>query len=711
MLQRLVARLLGSAVRRWPAHLRDEVAREWAAEVHALGREAGVAAPVRTWRQLRFAASLAGARPPGADPAPLHWLRQSAPAWTQAGWLLFAPLLAALATPVALVPLRNIPFGWITFTPTSTTAFITQDYLVQAGLAALVGTLLARRFRRQRGEHPASVAGCVWSTLPVIGGLLLVDGLARSASQVWEGGWFAIIAALCLVAMLPPAAAGAAALSRRRLRALAVGVAGLSAIALTLATTWVVVLLAPQTPATAAGEPWWWLAHLYREPLLSVSYNTTGQLPILTVLSVLPGFVLITVVLALAHAVRLARPRSATLATEPAPARVRRDPDAIPAVARGHWWHRTALAGAAYSVLAWAVTLTYLTPNIGVQNSWPSRVGSGGQVLPAEPAGWPDWSTEEGRVWMHELQLFSIVCAALCLLYAAAYVGRPLLPVLAGSAVLLAANMVVVREEWTSPRLLPVLAGGGLLLGIAAWSASTWLGTGRGRPPRPRRLVITITVLAAFLVPGIFLPRFYVREGVQAPPVVLLIVVGLPTILTVLAALGVLATSKRPPRRPFWRLPAALALLPAVGGVLFYQDALFALLPDGGNPFVILIFAAPVALAVPVVVWTTAAIRARPASRWRLGLRLLLAPLLFAAGYPVAMATAQIGSILARALLFPMEYGRAYDGVPYLPGALVLGVLFGYLTAVRLDRAGPELVSAPAPDGFRDLGYARPGPA
>jgi hypothetical protein len=711
MLQRLVTRLLAGAVARWPADLREDLAREWAAELHALEHEAGAAAPLRRWRQLRFAASLAAARPPGGQAVARYWLRQASPAGAQAAWLLSAPVLATLAAALTWVPLLLLPFGWIPYTPTSLAFFALEGYAIQAGLAGLVGTLLARRFLRRRSGHPVGVAGCAWAALPVAGGLIAVDLLARAADQMWEGNWSAVIAALCLVVLLPPVAAAVAALAGRGRRGRAVALAGLAAPVLSLTATYAVVLLAPQTPAAAARDRWWWLAYLYREPPLPLTYSPDGRLPVETILPVLPGFVLTTVVLALAYAIRLARPLPATLASAPAAAPARRDPATIPTLTGSPWWHRTALAGAAYAVIAWAVTLTYLTPNIGVQNSWPSRVAGteGGGALPAQPAGWPGWSTEEGRVWMHELQLSGIVCAALCLLLAGAYRGRPLLPALAGSVVLLAGNMVVVRQDWITPRLLPWLAAAGLLLGAATWRATIRRGTARA--PRPRRLVIAITMLAAFLVPGSFFPRFYVPDGVPAPPLLLLVAVGLPAILTVLTGMGVLATSRRPPRGPAWRLPAGLTLLVAVGGVLFYQDGLFRLLPAGDNPLAIVIFAAPIALAVPVTVWTAAAIRARPRSARRLGLRVLATPLLFAAGYPLAMATALVGSTLARAVLFPMEYGRAYDGLPYVPGAIVVGLLVGWLTALRLDHPRPEPAPATATDGFIDLGYAHPGPA
>jgi hypothetical protein len=541
----------------------------------------------------------------------------------------------------------------------------------------------------------------------VIGGLLVVDLLGRAANQAWEGSWFAVIAAGCLLLLLPPAAAAAAALSRWR-RSLAIAFAALAALAMTLMTVQVLVLLAPQTPAAATAGPWWWFSYLYRAPYLSLVYGGPSDgLAIETVLTTLPGFVLATVVLALAHAIRLARPMpSAADAADAAPAPL---PLArVPAVVRSRWWPRIALAGAGYSVIAWAVTLTYLTPNIGVQSSWPSRVASDNRVLPVQPGGWPEWSSEEGRLWMHELQLSGIVCAALCLLCAAAYRGRPVLPALAGSATLLAVNMVVVREGWTTPRLLPWLAAGGLVVGAGAWWASRWLTT-RRPAGRPHRLLITITVLAAFLVPGSFFPRIYVQPGVQAPPVVLLVVVGLPTLLTMVAAMGVLATSRRPVRGPAWRLPAGLALLTAAAGVLYYQDGVVHS-PSGENLLGIYLFLAPFTLALPVVVWTIAAIRGRPLSRRRLTRHALLLPLLLAVGYVLAVATAFAAETLARLVLFPMEYGRTYDGIAYVPGAVAFGLLFGYVTATRLDRTkrGPAPAPDPVPDGLVDLGGAQP---
>ncbi len=670
MVRWFVDRLLASAVRRWPAQLREDLSREWDAELHALGQEHGVAAPVRALRQLRFAASLAATRPHSADSPLRGWLRPS-PARVHMVWLLLAPAITLLSAAAALRVLLLIPFQ--SSKPILLILLPIGMHAVQAGLAALFGTLLGRRFLRRVGQ-PAGVAGCARATLPLIAGLLLIDVLARAADQGWAGSWLTIVAALCLAVLLPPIAVGAAALARRR-RGLAAIAAGLAAPVLALGIAHLLVLLSPR-PASATGS-WWWLGYL-GQPTMMVSYGgNRNELPIETALPILPGFVLTTAILALAHAIRLAR------LLPPAPARPATMPAGIPAVAQSPWWHRITLAAAAYCVLAWAVTLTYLTPNIGVQNSWPSQIGPDGTLLPAIPAGWPGWTTEEGRLWMHELQLSGIVCAALCLLFAAAYRGRPLLPVLGGSAVLLAVNMAVVRAGATNLRLLPWLAAGGLLLGVAVWWVATRNGPSAQHPHRPRRLVITITVLAALLVPGSFFPRFYIVPGVQAPPVLLAVAVGLPTILTLVAAMGVLATSARPRRGPAWLLPAGLALLPAVGGILYYQDGVLGFDPGEGLP-TLLLFIAPLALSVPVVAWTIAAIRARPATPRRLALHVALTPLLLIVGYPVTMATLMAATIMARLLLFPMEYGRTYDGLVYVPGAIALGLLLGYLTARRL---------------------------
>jgi hypothetical protein len=60
---RVAEALLRLAARRWPTEVRDEQAREWAAELHALRTDRGAGATRRAAGQLRFAFSLATASP------------------------------------------------------------------------------------------------------------------------------------------------------------------------------------------------------------------------------------------------------------------------------------------------------------------------------------------------------------------------------------------------------------------------------------------------------------------------------------------------------------------------------------------------------------------------------------------------------------------------------------------------------------------------
>ncbi|WP_203914684.1 hypothetical protein [Rhizocola hellebori] len=732
MLQRLVAFLVAIAIRRWPERMRETAALEWTAELHTLAVETGVSKPVRAWRQLWFAASLALARPPGGEPVLLGQMR-----WPgQLALLVSAPLLTMLATLVALVPLQLIPFGYVTLTPTSMALMTTESYLVLAGVATVVGTWLGRRLLRRRDGRPASSAQSAWAALPVIGGLLALDTLARGAGQNWDRAWLAVVGALCLVLALPLLAWGAAALSGRGHHRLALACTAPAAAVLTLATIYVVALAAGRPSASAPGRL---LALASQEPMLSFSYSGHGEEPPFdTVLKVLPAFVFATIVVTLAHAIRLVRPLPAAIRAaapvglshasspgRPGAAKVEPGHDdgaafgaaqfgpshadgpgmaaaaqvgpgrgdaQVSAIAGSRWWHRSLLGGAVYSVIAWAVTLTYLTPNIGVQNSWPSRIGDPGQpTLPAEPGGWLEWSSEEGRLWMHELQLSGIICAALCFVAAMAYRSRPVLPALIGSAVLVATNMAVVRWEWTTPRLLPYLAGGGLVLGIAAWWwSSLRLSTRRPWEHRSRRLVITVTVLAAVLVPGSFFPRVYAL-GKQAPPVLLLVAVGLPAILTMLVVMGVRATSARKWRTPAKLIPLGPALVGIVG-VLYYQDGLVAF-PSSDNPAFYLFFIFPLALSVPAAVATIAAIRGRMPARRRWWWGLLIVPGLILASYAFSFGSVIATLVIARLILFPMEYGQTYDGIAFVPGSVAIGLLFGFLAAAGLDQTRP----APAP--------------
>jgi len=90
----------------------------------------------------------------------------------------------------------------------------------------------------------------------------------------------------------------------------------------------------------------------------------------------------------------------------------------------------------------------------------------------------------------------------------------------------------------------------------------------------------------------------------------------------------------------------------------------------------------------------------------------LLGPLLIVAGYLLAVPTIMAAAIIGRLVLFPMRYIPIYDGLPYTPAAAVLGLLTGYLAAVRLDRTPPTPAARaadPTIGGHTDVAPLTPG--
>jgi hypothetical protein len=740
ILERVVARLFAVAARRWPASARENLIREWTAEAHELGHEAGVVAAVRAWRRLRFAASLACVRPQSGGTGQPGRVDAAERALGRGLMLFLAPLTA-----VGLVVLGTGPLWLYVMAGVTDSVAMTILYrAAQVAAGVVCGVVLARRLPRARLNEPVGVASRVGAVAVMAAGLVVADSVVRFVASAYTGVIPGVVGAFGLAALLLPLTAGVAGLARRsRLWAVAVAVVGAPVVV--LSATWLVVRSSDPVPARAAGHPWWWLADVGR--LVGPLYVKGGTgvdkpSPIETVLPLLPGVMLTTVTLALTYALRLswplpvvvrpvALPRSglrtylpllgivaigligctagfvpfAAWRALPLPVvmcasattlvvglalvwrlRTARRRPTTPAAATEpavgpRWWSTVALAGAVYSVLAWAVTLTYLTPNIGVQESWP-RVGD------PTPAGWPGWNSEEGRIWMQDLQLYAIGCAALCVLFAAAYRGAPVLPVLAGTVVLLVADVAVVHWHATRIELLPWLVGGVILLGAIVWAASVHLGRHSRRDADSRRaMVVRLTVMAAFLVPGIYIHRFVPRSGL--PPAVLLVAVGLPTVLAVLAALGVTATSARETLRqqPPWRLPVTIGLGAGIVGTLSFID--FGLLDSesmGLWPLTYLSLVIAPMLAVPAAATAIEAIRPRRLSgprrpaQWAgyIALMLLL-------GWVIAYITI-IASFLGGPALPWLEYGAAYDGIPYVAGAFPVAALVALIAAGVVDR-------------------------
>ncbi|WP_238019024.1 hypothetical protein KZZ52_01645 [Dactylosporangium sp. AC04546] len=96
---RLAAALLRVAVRRWPAAIRDELHREWAAELHVLAEHG------RPWAMLRYSGSLALARPARRPVTAGMRLRQ---VWHAARVVLVAPLAGIALLFASLYAMRAV---------------------------------------------------------------------------------------------------------------------------------------------------------------------------------------------------------------------------------------------------------------------------------------------------------------------------------------------------------------------------------------------------------------------------------------------------------------------------------------------------------------------------------------------------------------------------------------------------------------------------
>ncbi|MDG4765303.1 hypothetical protein O7632_14540 [Solwaraspora sp. WMMD406] len=775
MPSRLVHRAFVVAARRWPAADRDELIREWLAESHALGHEPGVPAPVRTWRQIRFAASLVCARRSGIGPVgaiPVDRVERTA---LHVVALFLAPLAAAV-----LAILANGPLWMASSTGDDLPAVLTllnRTGHVVAGIGC--GVLLADRLRHRRGA-PASRSWCLAATIPVLAGLVVAESAVRHlAGSVTDSAFTvavtgpagAVVGPAVVAGTLIPLTIVVATIARRAPRwalaaavpataavtlaasvitaSLVAGLDGartplpippgilLGAVALSLAYT--VRAVRPRPPAPPRPRP----ATAPRLLVATTAVIGGGLLvaylftpygwwatlptPVVTVATLATNAFCFAVARWAAGRIPASRPdpiwpevvagqptilvdRGAGAARQAAvPAG---QPESVPAGQPGSvpprrsWREILAWGGAAGAAIGWAVTLAYLTPNIGLQTPWPHT--------DAVPAGWAEWDTSTGRVWMQDLQMYAICCVAVCLAAAAAYRRASLLPALASPVVLYTATVGVIQSGWHTQSALPWLAAGALLLTIAAWWATDRLAPTRRRSPeRDRLLVARLAVLAAFLVPGLYVYGVFLSDGPPVPPVALAVTVGLSTVLAVVAGAAVTASSARTSIRTLPETTAAAwSLAVGAGAAVFGTAVLSGAVMS--SPVTYPLAAVAPALAVPAAALTIATIRAprtrrtpgvgrtteagrvsRPAGagRYRLGVvrrvgsGIGLGVVLLAGGY-VALVCGMILAFGFGQLLPWLEYQQSYDPIGYLPGGVALGLLLAFLTPYLVEPWG-----------------------
>ncbi|MEV0156162.1 hypothetical protein AB0H57_20875 [Micromonospora sp. NPDC050686] len=319
--RRLAGLLLRAAVRRWPAQLRAELTREWAAELHVLARQG------RRWPMLRFAASLAAGRAaaPLVDRTVLHrQLRRTA------GVLLLAPPAC-----VVVVALTGLAMGLGYGVLATRVAWATDAQLpIWTGLTAGLAVLLALAVTRA-ARHTVRVGA-----LPTTLGVLLPIGataivvLALFATRGEGGALDLVPETLLWLALLAPALWAAGRLARRGRTRLAwlVGLLG-ALVAADAAVVLAVVSAIPAVPVEPVvdGLPAdavdrvsapLWLLNCLADSSLGLPRPTDWELFLITDrVLVEPLFYLACTPYAVAYTVAVARPGPAVV------------PAAVPSVA------------------------------------------------------------------------------------------------------------------------------------------------------------------------------------------------------------------------------------------------------------------------------------------------------------------------------------------------------------------------------------------
>jgi hypothetical protein len=201
-LERLSQRALRVAVHRWPAELRDEMAAEWSAELHALTHPSGAHPSGRSgsqaraaWRGFRFAVSLAWSRPPtGTGAGGPGWLLSRA---VRSGW---RPLLAGLFTPVlwaVVALLAQLGTRLVVGAVQPGGAVSTEiPFVVMAPVAGAVAATLAWLSARRPARRPASGPKGAAGSGRAAGSRLVVGAAAGSGGAVRVASVVALPAAV-----------------------------------------------------------------------------------------------------------------------------------------------------------------------------------------------------------------------------------------------------------------------------------------------------------------------------------------------------------------------------------------------------------------------------------------------------------------------------------------------------------------------------------
>ncbi|MEU4235832.1 hypothetical protein [Actinoplanes sp. NPDC026619] len=639
-MSRFAHRCIDAAARRWPAEIRDEMAREWHAELAAIP-----SGPQR----LRYALSLLTS-PPLRDStgAPRGWAETTG-ALAPAGALILAGLLTLGVSQLAdsmisLVQVDLYGHPWIS--------------AAANGVLTAVWCLLAGRWLGRRMPLPAS-ARFGPATSAAFAPLLMAPALLLPALTDQDPGY--ALALLTGVLVWVPGMAVLGVTGRFWL----LGTPLVSALAAAAATLPMVVTSRDGWAAAAAsltnGSPPYEFTVIEDGALSSRAFYYLG-----------PWAVTLTVfaVLALVYGLAARRPLPAW---SPVVETADEEPRSLSPVVVA-----TGAACVALAVIAWAYTLTILSPAMSEVSAAAPMPGGDGEIY----------------LWVAELRWGAILLATLALLIATADRRRAVPAALVLAAALVVADGVLVRTGVTGAGglRLTLLIGGGAV--AAGWFAARGPLDAARLTTSVRRRVAAGAVIAAVCVPLLLAQG---TPGVNHPylPVGLLVTTtGLSVLGVLLAAIPAVAVSRHHLAR--WVAVLLIALPAAVVAVAGSLPV-----PTGTEDTGYAIFGAFVGLPLAVVVIALLR-RHRPRRRGRTAALWALLALAALPGTIVLWITSVFPAHIAPDLLFAIEgLGYPADGISALPGAALLMTPIAAIVATRLDGAGarrqPALRSAISP--------------
>ncbi|GAA4154866.1 hypothetical protein GCM10022251_25600 [Phytohabitans flavus] len=659
---RVAEALLRLAVRRWPAELRDERAREWGAELHALRSEPGTRGMRRAAGQLRFAFSLAAASPVEDEDGVPRGRREGLPG---AGRGLRPLLVLVLAGLLAAGPVSGIVQacgGWVLGVlgfhsgwPTSA-AVTGLTSLPAVPIVAVAAWWLGRRMPipwaggRLGSAVVAPLALAVAFALLVVGRQAGTGGVAASLGA-GALAWVLLTAGLA-VAVVRLAVPG------RRWLAAALAVIG-TPLVVELATT------AAALPATLGGGAGALTALAWAPLLLSGRawsveagswFATPDGISLLNATGTYPVHLLVLTGLALGYGLGAALPEprwlSGPATTRPVTAR----PAPVRVLAAG------ALAAGVVAQLAgllsWAYTLAILTPAMPLVGQAAPMPGGDGELY----------------MWVAELRWGSITLAALGLLLAAADRRAAPLAAVVQTTVLLAADGMLARADATGAGGLRTALAAAAVAAAAAW----WVAGARDAVD-----ALSVRRRLAWVAVAACCGPILLEQGTAAVnhPYLPVGLAGVTAILVaMLAVVAACAAAAARPRRLTRPRLAALIAVPALllgawgaatGAGVPYELTVLGMLLTG-----------PLALVVVGVV-----LARPPRRRWGP----VVAATVLVLGGPVLGAViawaALMFSVFASNILFAVA-GSSWqaDGLSLLPGAVLVAVPAGILAAQGLVR-------------------------